>query len=151
MTESSGGSKGGGATQSNLFYFHEVFGKKNGPNNRLAPQSLEMALPTGKSWIFAPNGQFPSVHKYFRGSKGPTPRPRGNWSRKRWLSKAHTCDFCDFFLLHFWRTSVQFVEQLIPLFWTCGDIYPEFQSQIGSLGFMLPCPGAIDSSDSLLV
>ena len=35
------------------------------------------------------------------------------------------------FLEIFWRTSAIFVEPLIPLFWTSGDICPGFQSQGG--------------------
>ena len=50
-----------------------------------------------------------------------------------------------------WRTSVLFWGSLIPPFWTSCDVYSGFQSQGGFLACMLPCLGAMDSSDSLLV
>ena len=56
-----------------------------------------------------------------------------------------------FFFQNFWRTWVLFVGPLIPLFWTSGDIYPGFQSQVGSLACMLPCLCTTDSWDSPLV
>ena len=40
------------------------------------------------------------------------------------------------------------VEPLITLFWTSGDLCPEFQSQDGSLASVLHRLNAIDSSDS---
>ena len=33
------------------------------------------------------------------------------------------------FFINFWRTQVLFVWAHIPLFWTSGDVCPEFQSQ----------------------
>ena len=41
------------------------------------------------------------------------------------------------FLKKNWCTQVLFVVPLIPLFWTSGDVCPEFQSQGGSLAFVL--------------
>ena len=35
------------------------------------------------------------------------------------------------FLKNYWRTSVLFVESLIPLSWTSGGLCPGFQSQCG--------------------
>ena len=37
----------------------------------------------------------------------------------------------EYFFFNFWRTHVLFVEPLIPLFWTSGDVCPGFQSQGG--------------------
>ena len=43
-----------------------------------------------------------------------------------------------FFKRKVWRTSVIFVGLLISLFWTSGDVCPEFQNQCGPLAWMLP-------------
>ena len=40
---------------------------------------------------------------------------------------------------NFWGTKVLFMGQLIHLFWTSGDVFPEFQSQAGSLACFLTC------------
>ena len=50
-----------------------------------------------------------------------------------------------------WRTLVLFKGPMIPLFWTDGDICPGFQSQGGSLTFMLHHLHHLHSSDSPLV
>ena len=47
-----------------------------------------------------------------------------------------------------WRTLVLFKGPMIPLFWTDGDICPGFQSQGGSLTFMLHHLHNLHSSDS---
>ena len=49
------------------------------------------------------------------------------------------------------RTPVLFVEPLLPLFWTFGNLCPEFQSQGGSLLCVLCHLHAMNSSYSPLV
>ena len=50
------------------------------------------------------------------------------------------------FLQIFWRTSFLFLERLMPLFWTSGEICPGFQFLDGFPACILLCPYAMDSS-----
>ena len=43
------------------------------------------------------------------------------------------------FFINFWRTSILFVGQLIPLFWTSGEVCAGFQSLGGSLVCVVAC------------
>ena len=58
------------------------------------------------------------------------------------------CEYGGFLFINIWRTSFLFVG---PLFWISYDVWPRFQSQSGSLSFMLPTLCTLDSSDTPLV
>ena len=66
-----------------------------------------------------------------------------------WPQTEQLC-FCCFFTKK-WRTSVYFVWQPIPLFWTSGDVYPGFQSHSGFLACVPLRLCAMYSSNSPLV
>ena len=72
------------------------------------------------------------------------------WTRMHPL-RVNMCNSYTPWILNLLRTWVLFVESLIPLFWTSGDIYPGSQSQGGSLACMLLRLCTMDAPDWPLV
>ena len=63
----------------------------------------------------------------------------GNLNKFFWMLRKILINV-NFFKKKFWRTWVLFVGPLISLLWTSGDIWPGFQSQVGSLTCLLLSP-----------